>query len=117
MPVVEIAIGLVVLVAAATALAALARRFGVSEPAVLTLAGVAASYVSVVPQVHLEAEVVLLGLLPPLLYTAALRTSLVDFRANLGTIVWLSVGLVLFSTLAVAVVVWWLLPVPFAAML
>ncbi|MGW5310586.1 Na+/H+ antiporter [Nocardia thailandica] len=115
MPVVEIAIGLVVLVAAATALAALARRFGVSEPAVLTLAGVAASYVSVVPQVHLEAEVVLLGLLPPLLYTAALRTSLVDFRANLGTIVWLSVGLVLFSTLAVALVVWWLLPVPFAA--
>lgn len=111
----DIAIGLVVLIGSATALAALARRFGVSEPLVLTLAGVAASYVPMVPQVHLEPEVVLLGLLPPLLYTAALRTSLVDFKDNLRTIASLSVGLVLFSTFAVALVVWLLLPVPFAA--
>ncbi len=111
----DVAIGLVVLVGSATALAALARRFGVSEPLVLTLAGVAASYLPMVPQVHLEPEVVLLGLLPPLLYTAALRTSLVDFKDNLRTIASLSVGLVLFSTFAVALVVWWLLPVPFAA--
>lgn len=108
------AIGLVVLVAAAAAVAGLARRFGVSEPLALTLAGVAASYLPFVPEVHLEPEVVLLGLLPPLLYTAALRTSLVDFRANIGGIALLSVGLVLFSTFAVAAVVWWLLPVPFA---
>ncbi|MEU8896126.1 Na+/H+ antiporter [Nocardia sp. NPDC048505] len=108
------AIGLVVLVASAAALAALARRFGVSEPLVLTVAGVAASYLPHVPTVHLDPEVVLLGLLPPLLYTAAIRTSLVDFRANIRTIALLSVGLVLFSTFAVAAVVWWLLPVPFA---
>ncbi|MGW0179349.1 Na+/H+ antiporter [Nocardia sp. NPDC003345] len=108
------AIGLVVLVAAAAAVAGLARRFGVSEPLALTVAGVAASYLPFVPEVHLEPEVVLLGLLPPLLYTAALRTSLVDFRANIGGIALLSVGLVLFSTFAVAAVVWWLLPVPFA---
>ncbi|WP_347567316.1 Na+/H+ antiporter [Nocardia sp. AG03] len=111
----DIAIGLVVLIGSATALAALARRFGVSEPLVLTLSGVAASYLPMVPQVHLEPEVVLLGLLPPLLYTAALRTSLVDFKDNLRTIASLSVGLVLFSTFAVALVVWVLLPVPFAA--
>ncbi|MFC6010336.1 Na+/H+ antiporter [Nocardia lasii] len=111
----DIAIGVVVLVGAATALAALARRFGVSEPLVLTVAGVAASYLPMVPQTHLDPEVVLLGLLPPLLYTAALRTSLVDFKDNLRTIASLSVGLVLFSTFAVALVVWWLLPVPFAA--
>ncbi|MEU4316379.1 Na+/H+ antiporter [Nocardia sp. NPDC024068] len=110
----HIAIGLVVLVASAAAVAALARRFGVSEPLALTLTGVAASYLPFVPEVHLEPEVVLLGLLPPLLYTAALRTSLVDFRANIGGIALLSVGLVLFSTFAVATVVWWLLPVPFA---
>ncbi len=113
-PAVHIAIELVVLVAAATALAAAARRFGVSEPLVLTLAGIGASYLPYVPEVHLEPEVVLLGLLPPLLYTAALRTSLVDFRVNMRAIALLSVGLVLFSTFAVAAVVWWLLPVPFA---
>ncbi len=111
---VHMAIGLVVLVASAASLTALARRFGISEPLVLTLAGVAASYLPFVPTVHLEPEVVLLGLLPPLLYTAAIRTSLVDFRANLRTIALLSVGLVLFTTFAVAAVVWWLLPVPFA---
>lgn len=111
----HIAVGLVVLVASAAAVAALARRFGVSEPLALTLAGVAASYLPFVPAVHLEPEIVLLGLLPPLLYTAAIRTSLVDFRTNLECIALLSVGLVLFSTFAVAAVVWWLLPVPFAA--
>lgn len=110
----HIAIGLVILVASAAAVAALARRAGISEPLALTVAGVAASYLPFVPEVHLEPEIVLLGLLPPLLYTAAIRTSLVDFRANIGTIASLSVGLVLFSTFAVALVVWWLLPVPFA---
>ncbi|WP_040790458.1 Na+/H+ antiporter [Nocardia paucivorans] len=111
----EIAVGLVVLVASAAAVAALARRVGVSEPLALTLAGVAGSYLPFVPVVHLEPELVLLGVLPPLLYTAALRTSLVDFRANLEYIALLSVGLVLFTTFVVAAVVWWLLPVPFAA--
>lgn len=110
----HVAIGLVVLVASAAALAALARRFGVSEPLVLTLAGVAASYLPFVPEIHPDPEIILLGLLPPLLYTAAIRTSLVDFRANVRAIVSLSVGLVLFTTFAVATVVWWLLPVPFA---
>ncbi|WP_174553632.1 Na+/H+ antiporter [Nocardia arizonensis] len=111
---VHVAIELVVLVASATALAALARRFGVSEPLVLTLAGVGASYLPYVPEIQLDPEIVLLGLLPPLLYTAAIRTSLVDFRANVRGIALLSVGLVLFSTFAVAAVVWWMLPVPFA---
>jgi CPA1 family monovalent cation:H+ antiporter len=111
---VHVAIGLVVLVASAAALAALARRFGVSEPLVLTVGGVAASYLPFVPEIHLEPEIILLGFLPPLLYTAAIRTSLVDFRANVRTIALLSVGLVLFTTFAVAVVVWWMLPVPFA---
>ncbi|MEU5763135.1 Na+/H+ antiporter [Nocardia sp. NPDC047648] len=110
----HVAIGLVVLVASAAALAALARRFGVSEPLVLTVGGVAASYLPFVPEIHLEPEIILLGFLPPLLYTAAIRTSLVDFRANVRTIALLSVGLVLFTTFAVAIVVWWLLPVPFA---
>ncbi|MGW5137927.1 Na+/H+ antiporter [Nocardia beijingensis] len=110
----HVAIGLVVLVASAAALAALARRFGISEPLVLTVGGVAASYLPFLPEIHLEPEIILLGFLPPLLYTAAIRTSLVDFRANVRTIGLLSVGLVLFTTFAVAVVVWWLLPVPFA---
>ena len=57
-------------------------------------AGVAASFLPFVPQVHLEPEVVLLGLLPPLLYSTAITSSLVDFNANRRSILLLSVGLV-----------------------
>lgn len=111
----HIAVGLVVLVAVATVLAATARRLGVSEPLVLTVAGIAGSYLWFVPEVALSPELVLLGLLPPLLYTTAIRTSLVDFRANSRSIGLLSVGLVLFSTFGVGLATWLLLPVPFAA--
>ncbi|GAB4585954.1 Na+/H+ antiporter [Nocardia sp. IFM 10818] len=111
----EVAFGLVVLVAVAVGLAALARRFGFGEPFVLTVAGVIASYLPFVPEVDVEPELVLLGLLPPLLYTTAIRTSLVDFKPKKLSITLLSVGLVLFTAFAVGAVVYWLLPVPFAA--
>nr|WP_067537352.1 sodium:proton antiporter [Nocardia crassostreae] len=111
----EVAFGLVVLVTVAVGLAALARRFGVGEPFVLTIAGVIASYLPFVPEVDVEPELVLLGLLPPLLYTTAIRTSLVDFKPKKISITLLSVGLVLFTAFAVGAVVYWLLPVPFAA--
>ncbi|WP_174562471.1 cation:proton antiporter domain-containing protein, partial [Nocardia acidivorans] len=115
MSLVELAFGLVVLVAVAVALAALARRMDVGEPFVLTIAGVAASYLPFVPEFDIEPELVLLGLLPPLLYTTAIRTSLIDFRPKKVSITMLSVGLVLFTAFAVGGVVYWLLPVPFAA--
>ena len=46
-----------------------ADRLGVPAPLLLVVAGVAASFLPFVLQVHLEPEVVLLGLLPPLLYS------------------------------------------------
>ena len=52
-----------------------------------------------VPDVELSEDIVLFGLLPPLLYAAAQGTSLVDFRANRRPILLLSVGLVAFTTL------------------
>ncbi|WP_040808235.1 Na+/H+ antiporter [Nocardia concava] len=111
----EWAFGLVVLVSGAVALAAGARRLGLGEPFVLTVAGVIASYLPFVPEFDIEPELVLLGLLPPLLYTTAIRTSLVDFRPKKTSITLLSVGLVLFTAFAVGGVVYWLLPVPFSA--
>jgi monovalent cation/hydrogen antiporter len=111
---VHLALGLVLLVAVATALAAGARRLALSEPLVLTVAGVAGSYLWFIPDVAISPELVLIGLLPPLLYTTAIRTSLVDVKFNRRAIGLLSVGLVLFSTFAVALVAWWLLPIPFA---
>jgi len=111
---VHLALGLVLLVAVATGLAAAARRVGVPEALPLVLAGVVGSYLPFVPDVDLDPELVLLGILPPLLYTTAIRTSFVDFRVNRRAIGLLSVGLVLFSAFGVGLVAWALLPVSFA---
>ena len=69
-----------------------------------------ASYVPWVPEVELSEDVVLFGLLPPLLYAAAQGTSLVDFNANRRPILLLSVGLVVFTTFGVGLVAHLLLP-------
>jgi monovalent cation/hydrogen antiporter len=107
---VEIAAIIVALAVVVLAGAALADRIGFPAPLLLLLVGVAASYVPVLPEVRLDPELVLIGLLPPLLYAASLQTSLVDFRANQRAILLLSVGLVAFTTLGVGLVVHWLLP-------
>ena len=73
---------------------ALADRLRLPAPLLLIAVGVALAYVPALPEVHLEPEVVLVGLLPPLLYTAAIQTSLVDFATHRKPILMVSVGLV-----------------------
>jgi CPA1 family monovalent cation:H+ antiporter len=107
---VEIAFELVALAVVVLAGTALAERVRFPAPLGLIVVGVVASYVPGVPTVHLSADVVLLGLLPPLLYAAAIQTSLVDFNANRRPILLLSVGLVIFTMIGVGVLVHALLP-------
>jgi CPA1 family monovalent cation:H+ antiporter len=107
---VEIAFELVALAVVVLAATALAARFDAPAPLLLIAVGVGASYLPFVPTVHLSADVVLLGLLPPLLYAAAIQTSLVDFNANRRSILLLSVGLVVFTTVGVGWLVHTLLP-------
>lgn len=106
----DVALLLLALAVTVLAVTAVAGRTDVPAPLVLIGVGIAASYVPGVPQIQLGPEVVLLGLLPPLLYSAALQTSLVDFNANRRAIFLLSVGLVVFTTAGVAVLVEWLVP-------
>jgi CPA1 family monovalent cation:H+ antiporter len=106
---VDIAIEIVALVAVVAAGAAFARRIGVSAPLLLVVVGVAASYLPFVPRVELSHEVVLVGFLPPLLYSAAIKTSLVDFSKHRRSIGLLSVGLVAFTAVGVGLVAYWLL--------
>jgi Na+/H+ antiporter len=106
----------VVLVAIAVLGAALARRLGFVAPLVLLVAGLGLSYVPGVPEVEIEPELVLIGILPPLLYVAALQTNVVAFRRALRPILLLAVGLVVVTAFAVGFVVHALLPeVPLAA--
>jgi Na+/H+ antiporter len=114
---VELALVVTGIVLVVLAGSALAGRLDVPAPLLLTVVGAVVAFVPVVPDVRLGPEVVLVGLLPPLLYAAAIRTSLIDFRANTRPIVLLSVVLVIVSTLAVGAVAHWLLPISWPAAL
>ncbi|MGA8995980.1 MAG: Na+/H+ antiporter [Nocardioidaceae bacterium] len=100
----HVAISLAVLAVVIIGVTVVCRRLDLPAPIVLVVIGAAGSFLPFVPQVQLTAEVVLVGLLPPLLYSAALQTSLVDFNANRRAILLLSIGLVAFTTAGVAVV-------------
>lgn len=95
-------IGVLVIVAATS----LAGRLGVAAPLILVLVGVAISYVPGVPRFEIAPEVILAGVLPPLLYAASVNMPTVDFRRDFKAISGLSVVLVLAS----ATTLGWLLP-------
>ncbi|MFC9812052.1 Na+/H+ antiporter [Streptomyces virginiae] len=101
---------LVALVAGSAAVAGLARRTPVPAPLLLVAAGLAASYIPGVPAYTLDPHIVLPLLLPPLLYTAAVDSSYLDLRANIRPIAMLSVGYVLFATVAVGYAAYLVVP-------
>lgn len=108
--------GTVILLGISVVGAALARRLGFVAPLVLLVAGLGLSYVPGFPEAHLEPELVLIGILPPLLYVAALQTSVPAFRLALRPILLLAVGLVVLTSLVVGFLVHLMLPdVPLAA--
>ncbi|AIS00466.1 Na+/H+ antiporter [Streptomyces glaucescens] len=92
---------LLLLVAGSAVIAAAGRRTPVPAPLLLVAAGLAVSSVPGVPEFALDPHVVLPLLLPPLLHTAATDSSYLDLRAQLRPVALLSVGYVLFATVAV----------------
>jgi monovalent cation/hydrogen antiporter len=112
---VQVALEIVGLVIIVGVVAGGSERLGLSPPLILVMVGVVVSFIPGVPAVEVDPDVVLFGLLPPLLYSAAIRTSLVDFRANRRAILLLSVGAVAFTTVVVGLVAWWVAPITLAA--
>jgi CPA1 family monovalent cation:H+ antiporter len=102
---VHVAIWLVCLVTTVVAVTGACRRFDFPAPLALIAVGIGGSYLPFVPEIQLSPEVVLVGVLPPLLYAASIQTSLVDFNRNRRPILLLSVGLVAFTTVGVGLIV------------
>ena len=100
----EDSIVLLGLLAAGAALLAIAQVVRVPYPILLVLGGLALGFVPGMPTIELSPDLVLVAFLPPLLYGAAFFTPLRELRANAGSISTLAVGLVLATTVAVAVV-------------
>jgi monovalent cation/hydrogen antiporter len=95
------ALALLVLVAGLLALAPMVR---IPYPILLVLGGLAIGIVPGMPTLELQPELIFFGVLPPLLYGAAFFTSLRDLRATVRPIGLLAIGLVLVTTVGVAVV-------------
>lgn len=111
----DVTVVVVVAVIATIGVTALAPKVRVAAPLLLVALGVVASLLLAGPVV-LDPEWVLGGILPPLLYSAAITVPATELRRDLLTVSWLSVVLVAVSAVAVGAVVAWVLPgVPLAA--
>jgi len=101
---------LAVLVAAAVA----ARRLQTAPSILIVIAGVALAVIPGLPRLELAPELVLLGILPPLIYSAGVAMSWREFRFNLRPITLLAFGCVIFTSGAVAAVTHFVLGMPLA---
>jgi len=101
---------LLLVIVGAIAVTAYAQRRAAQPALVITLVGLAASFIPGIPRLELDTDIVLGVVLPPLLYSTALSFSVVAFLRKLGPILLLGVGLVIATTFAVGAVGAWVLP-------
>ena len=86
----------------AAALLILSGPLRIPYPILLVLGGLLLGFAPGVPTITMPPEVVLIGILPPLLYVSAYFTGLRELRQNLRPISLLAVGLVALTTIGVA---------------
>lgn len=100
----------------AVALGWLARHFKFPYPIALVVGGALLGLIPKLPQFPFDPQLILVIVLPPVLYQAALLTSWTDFKAHIRPISLLAVGLVIATTLAVGFALKLMVPsVPWAA--
>jgi monovalent cation/hydrogen antiporter len=92
-----------VLLAIIAVLVSVAGRLSLPYPIVLVVGGLLLGFVPGLPVIELDPHVVFILFLPPLLYWDAASTSWRDFRSNVRTISSLAIGLVVATTVIVAI--------------
>jgi Na+/H+ antiporter len=93
-----------------------ARHFRFPYPIALVIGGGALGFVPELPEFPFDPQFILVLVLPPILYQAALLTSWRDFKASIRPISLLAVGLVIATTIAVGGALKLLVPeIPWAA--
>ncbi|MER5889366.1 sodium:proton antiporter [Streptomyces sp. NPDC001941] len=106
----ELTLVAVVGVISVVAVAAFSERLGLAAPLSLVIVGLGLSFVPGVPHPEIDPEWILAGVLPPLLYSAAVTMPVTDFRRNLKPISGLAVLLVVVTTLGTGALFHWMLP-------
>ncbi len=105
---------LLLLLAVLVIVAVVAKRLNIAPSILLVIAGIALALTPGLPRIELAPELVLLGILPPLIYSAGVAMSWREFRFNLRPIALFAFGCVVFTTCAVAAAAHWLLGMPLA---
>jgi CPA1 family monovalent cation:H+ antiporter len=106
---------LLLLLLSSVALGWIARHFKFPYPIALVAGGAVLGLVPNLPQVAFDPQLILVVVLPPILYQAALLTSWTDFKAHIRPIGALAIGLVAVTTLAVGAALKLMVPdVPWA---
>lgn len=106
----EILVAVLVTLVVIAILYEVARRIGVPYPTLFVLGGLGLALFPGLPHINLEPDLVLFVFLPPLLFMAGVATPIRDLRANLAPLVRLSLGLVIFTMVVVAVVAHTVIP-------
>src|SRR5215469_710978 len=96
---------LLLLLGVMTVVAIIARRLNTAPSILLVIAGIGLALTPGIPTIELDPQFVLLGILPPLVYSAAVAMSWREFRFNLRPIALLAFPCVIFTACAVAVAV------------
>ncbi|WP_314856243.1 sodium:proton antiporter [uncultured Microbacterium sp.] len=90
---------IVIGVIAVAVVTALAERLGVAGPLLLVALGLAIGLLPFVEVPEIDPELILVGVLPPLLYASAVRLPAIEFRRDLAPISGLAVVLVIITAL------------------
>lgn len=89
---------------------AISERINIPYPLLLVITGLIVGFVPGIPSWHPPNDIVLALFLPPILFSAARLISVREIIAHLGTISWLSVVLVLVTTIAIALTLDFFIP-------
>ena len=88
----------------------LSDRIGVAPALILLAGGTAVGFLPFIPAVELDPQVVLEGILPPLLFSTAVSISTINFRRELAPVAVLAILLVALSAAVIGVALTFLVP-------
>ncbi len=83
--------------------AIVAQKLRVPYPIAFVIIGLAVAFIPGIPTPHVDPQLLFTVVLPPLLFSGGWTTDWQEFKRNIGSISTLAVGLVIFTTVVVAI--------------
>ena len=88
----------------------IAPKVGVAQPLILLGVGIAIGFLPQVGAIEIEPHIVLEMILPPLLFSAAVRMPTMDFRREMQAVAMLAIPLVFISAFSIGFLINWMVP-------